>query len=249
MKKIKLFALFMTTIFSYSYEQQVLLNMLSSNDKSQIKESIRYLNETAQSKISGNEGDTIDQILLPARDYLEPYKNKLITLDFYELPEIVYLLGLTKPNKEVGEKLFQIMNDPNSNSQMKALAITSIISLEYKTEPVKAYIKNVLKSKDDSNLYYLAANAAIKWKWNELTPLIQEGVHAKNKSIQYISNEVLINMDREINNSYGASISLNQATLPEPEPEIRSKSFNTLVVIALGLTLVLTGFFFLKPKA
>jgi hypothetical protein len=40
--------------------------------------------------------------------------------------------------------------------------------------------------------------------------------------------------------------------LPEPEPELepnpQSKSFNTLVVIALGLTLVLTGFFFLKPK-
>lgn len=189
MRHVFLISLFVFSLVSNAYEKDDVVLMLTSNEAEKIEESLAFLNQQAQSKIRGKPGQDIDSILEPAREYLAPYQEHLLSVDLVEYPKAVYLIGLSSPNEKTANVVLAYAESGEVESI--GLALTALASMNYNQPETIRLIRDTLGKTQHAQNYRLAAEMALKWELTDLIPQIRQRVQSDNTNVQRASESIL----------------------------------------------------------
>ena len=191
MRHIFLISFFVFSLVSNAnaYEKDDLILMLTSDEAEKIGESLAFLNQQAQSKIRGKSGQDIDSILKPAREYLAPYQEHLLSIDLVEYPKALYLIGLSSPNEKTASVVLAYAESGEVESI--GLALTALASMNYNQPETISLIRDTLGKTQHAQNYRLAAEMALKWELTDLIPEIHQGLQSDNANVQRASESVL----------------------------------------------------------
>jgi hypothetical protein len=188
-RHIFLLSFFVFSLVSNAYEKDDLILMLTSDEAEKIGESLAFLNQQAQSKIRGKPGQDIDSILKPAREYLAPYQEHLLSVDLVEYPKALYLIGLSSPNEKTASVVLAYAESGEVESI--GLALTALASMNYNQPETIRLIRDTLGKTQHAQNYRLAAEMALKWELTDLIPEIRQGLQSDNANVQRASESVL----------------------------------------------------------
>ena len=159
---------------------------LKSSDAGSQLQALKLLAEDVQSSISGTAGQSISDILAPARQRMTPFKPEILALtsssDAKVRAMVGYLLPLLPQGPEIDQALVKLADDPDT--EVTATAVASLAAVPQLSKESRSAVLKVIREKSSVTALRFATDVALKNQMDEAIPLLASALNDQNPTMQ-----------------------------------------------------------------